>query len=377
LSRGHQPRPLGLLLVVALGLALRAAAPAQAAATDQIWLKGNPNPIRATIVSESLDSIKTLGPAFSPAGVEKIIYGDTPAAFREGITHYETARYDDAVKYFESAMRLPNVRKFWLEPACLYYIGLCYLESGADLGKAEESLTELIGMGTKTRWLPDARLALGRVYLAAKNYKKAYAQFEELAKLATQHSWEERLLRAYLWQGRCLLEEKNYTRALAVLQKVTTADPDRYGDIVVQAKTAEATVHVRRGDYEKGAELLEDLIREIGPKVAKEINDGSGTKMQRTEAQCYNALGQCYLRKATQTNKPDDYREALLAFLWTVVLHGQFPADHAEALYYAAECFEKLKQNSRATELRNELAQRYPDSPFTEKLQPAKKEKAR
>ncbi len=367
------------MLALGLGLALGSAGLARASAPDQIWPKGATNPIRATIVEESIEGIKTVsGATFSPAGIEKIIYGDTPAAFREGLTHCQSGRYEDAVKYFESAMRLPNVRKFWLEPACLYYIGSCHLESGTDLEKAEKTLNELLTKWPKTRWLPDALLALGRVHLAKKSYQKAYARFQKLADLAAKDSsWQEWLLRAFLWQGRCLLEEKNYTRALAVLQKVTTADPTRYGDLVIQAKSAEATVHVRRGDYDKGAALLEKLIREIGPRVAREIHAASGNKMQLTEAQCYNALGHCYLKRATHTNKPDDYREALLAFLWTVVLHSQFPAEHAEALYYAAECFEKLKQHSRATDLHNELAERYPDSPFTRKLQPAKKENAR
>jgi len=379
LARTDQPRPLQAILAVALGMALGSATPGRAGAADQIWPKGATNPIRATIVEESIEGIKTVsGATFSSVAIEKIVYGDTPAAFREGVAHYQSSRYDDAIKYFESAMRLPNVRKFWLEPACLYYIGLCYLEGGLDLSKAEKVLNDLLSQWPKTRWLPDALLALGRVHLAKKSYQKAYAVFQKLADLAAKDSsWQEWLLRAFLWQGRCLLEEKNYTRALAVLQKVTTADPTRYADLAIQAKTAEATVYVRRGDYDKGAALLEKLIREIGPRVAREINAGSGNKMQLTEAQCYNALGHCYLKRATQTNKPDDYREALLAFLWTVVLHSQFPAEHSEALYYAAECFEKLKQNSRATELHNELAERYPDSPFTRKLQPAKKENAR
>ena len=374
--RADRSRPLRWVLAGAL--ALWAVASARAGAPDRIWPRGAKNPIVATIVEETIDGIKTAGGAgFSPVAIEKIEYGDAPAAFREGVTHYESGRYEDAVKYFESAMRLPNVRKFWLRPACLYYMGLCYLESRSDLAKAEKTLTDLLAEYPKTRWLPDALLALGRAYLAAKNYQKAYAQFDKLAKLATARSWERWALRAYLWEGRCLLEEKNYDKALATLRKVTTADPTRYGDLVIQAKTAEATVYVRKGDYKKGADLLRKLIREIGPKVAKEINDGSGNRMQRTEAQCYNALGQCYLKQAAKTNNPDDYREALLAFLWTVVLHSQFPTEHAEALYYAAECFKKLKENSRATELLNELLERYPDSSFARKLQPAKKESAK
>jgi len=379
LARNDRPRPLQAILAVAVGLALGSASTATAAGTDQIWPKGAKNPIRATIVEESIEGIKTVsGATFSPLAIDKVIYADTPAAFREGLAHYQSGRYDEAIKYFESAMRLPNVRKFWLQPACLYYIGLCHLEGGTDLPKAEKAFNDLLSQWPKSRWLPNTLLALGRVHLANKAYQKAYAQFQKLADLAAKDSsWQEWLLRALLWQGRCLLEEKNYTRALAILRKVTTADPTRYGDLVIQAKTAEATVYVRRGDYDKGAALLEGLIREIGPRVAKEINTGSGDRMQLTEAQCYNALGHCYLKRATRTNKPDDYREALLAFLWTVVLHSQFPAEHAEALYHAAECFEKLKQNRRATELRNELAERYPDSPFTRKLQPAKKENAR
>jgi tetratricopeptide (TPR) repeat protein len=90
--------------------------------------------------------------------------------------------------------------------------------------------------------------------------------------------------------------------------------------------------------------------------------------MQRTEAQCYNELGQCYLLQGAKSGKKDDLREALLAFLWNVVLHSRLRAEYTEALFNAAVCFEKLGERPRAAELRNELLKSFPESPQARKL---------
>ena len=250
------------------------------------------------------------------------------------------------------------------------------------MAAAEARFKELLDKHPKTRFLPDAYLGLGRVQFVAKKYDAALAQFDKLASLAVVKHWDEWLYVSLLWKSRTFLEQKNYPEALKTVKKVVdSADPQRHGDIVVEARTVEATIYVRTSRYDRAAELLRGLIKSVGQKVAVEIERG-GDRMQRTEAQCYNALGQCYLKQAEKTKKELDYREAVLAFLWTVVLHQQRPAEHAEALYHAAICFDKLDQRRRATELRNELADKHPDSPYARMVQSpgaaaAKKESAK
>ena len=341
-------------------------------AADKIFQKGAVKPLLVRITAESIDGIKAGSAEFNPIGIARIEYADSPHSFNEGVEHHKLGRYEEAIRFFEAAFRSDArvVRHFWLHPACRYYIALCYLEDGSDLAAAEAKFRELLTNHPTTRWLPEAMLGLGRVQFEAKKYDGALTEFEQLSAKAVQKNWEEWLYRSYLWKGRTLLEKKDHPAALASVRKITeaAAGNPRYKDIVIQAKVIEATIHVRSGDYKRAAGQLRALIKEIGPAVGKEIEGGTDSRMRRTEAQCYNALGHCFLKQAAQTKKEDDYREALLAFLWTVVMHQRLPAEHAEALNYGATCFEKLKDRSRATQLRNELAERYPDSPYVRKL---------
>jgi len=356
----------GLLLAAAVGPAAWGAA----GKVDRIYLKNKAEPVEAEIADDTIDGVTTTSRlSFPVVGVARIDYYDRPHAYIEGDTHRKQGRYEEAIRFYESAARSQVPRKFWLEPTCLYYIALCHLEQGDDLDKAEATFTELLQKHPKTRFWPNAVLGLGRVQFARKNHAGALAQFDKLAAEAAGRDWEEWLYRSYLWRARVLLEQKNYEAALQAVRKIVDSPAqEKYADIVIQARTVEATIHVRRGDYAKAQSLLRDLIKQIGPAVAKEIGRGAGERMQITEAQCYNALGECYLKQAAKSNKADDYREAVLAFLWTVLLYQRLPAEHAEALFYSAECFEKLGQRDRATELRNELVEKYPDNPLARQI---------
>jgi len=373
----HVTRHHALWVVAGLLAALLAGRAALAGAADQVFQKGAEKPLVVYITSETYDEIKTTGggPSFNPMGIDHIVYGDRPQAFHEGEEMRKQGRYEEAIRYYEAALRTPPTmtRHELLDPACYYSIALCLLEDGSDLAAAEAKFKELLEKSPKTRLYPDALFGLGRVMVRAKKYDAAVAQFEKLIKIAVEKSWEEWTYQGYLGKAQALLELEKYKDALAAANK--TADA-RYTDIRIQGESIKAQIYVRQGEYAQAAKLLRELVDKLAPEVAREIERNTGSRMQRTEAQCYNALGHCYLKQGTKNksdkNKSDDdIREAALSFLWTVVLHQRQPAEHAEALFYAAECFTKLKDNSRATELRNELTEKYPDSPYSRQIRPA------
>jgi tetratricopeptide (TPR) repeat protein len=130
----------------------------------------------------------------------------------------------------------------------------------------------------------------------------------------------------------------------------------------------EATALLQQNETEKAVAELNTLIKQIAPRVAEEIERPDTTaRMQRTEAQCHNALGQALLKLYAKSKKEEDLRAALQAFLWTVVLYprAQFVPEHMEAIYFASQCFLKLNQKNRAMELQGELNERYPENPYT------------
>jgi len=374
------PTPL-LRCAAGLFLALLGLSAATAGtAMDKVWLKGAKDAQIVRITAESVDGVVAGRLNFSIAGVVRVEYGDAPFSFKEAHQHREQGRYEEAIRLYEAALRSKLVaaeRRFWLEPNCLYYIALCRLEEGSDLKAAEAAFAKLLGAHPKTRFLPDATLGLGRVQFDEKKYADAMKRFDELARVAAEKNWEGWLYRAYLWKSRCLRELKRHDDAMQLITKIVGgAKGEKFEDIYVEARVEEAVLLMAQGKHDKAVDLLRSLIKRIAAAVAGEVQKGADTRVQRIEARCFNTLGQCYLAMAKSSSdktKADGYlREAMLSFLWTVVLYQRLPIEHAEALFYGAECFDKLSQRPRATELRNELIQRYPDTPFARKVRPAK-----
>ena len=358
----------GLLLLL---LAAPAAWAGTITGTDAIYRKSGGDPIRGVITGESMDGIQIGNQVTIPIiGVAKIDYYDAPEAYKRGHDRRAQGIYGEAIKYFESAPKSANVRKFWIEPASLYYAGLCYIEEGNDLAAAQAKFHELLQAYPQSRWAPDAMLGLGRALYVAKKWDAALAQFANLAKLvAPKTGWEEWLAVAALWQGRTYLESKRLDEAMKSIKKVLSVVSDPKNDLYIQAKTVEAMALLEQNETEKAVAELDKLIKLIAPRVADEIeHPETGTaRMQRTEAQCHNALGQALLKLYAKSKKEEDLRASLLAFLWTVVLYprAQFVPEHMEALHFASQCFLKLNQKNRASELNSELIRLYPENPYT------------
>jgi len=348
---------------IALAFLLAATAAMSFAGTtlsDRVYLKGKDEPTVRTVTEDDINGVKLGQISFRIDAVDRIEYADAPAAYRSAVLHQKQGRYEEAIQLYQNALRSTTARKFWIGQYCLYAIAQCYLEMG-ELDKAAAAFKELVAKEPQTRFLPNAMLAAGRILFEKQDYTGAVAAFDKLA----GKGWEEWKYLASLWKAKAHLAGKKYSEALAVAKAIISGSAaSKYPNIVIQARSIEARVNVGQGKFEEAVKLLKDLIDDIAPAVAKEREAGTETDMQRIEAQCKNALGQCYLKKALKTKSDDDYRAARLAFLWTVVLYSNFHEERAEALYYGAKTFAKLGDAERQKELETELKELYPDAKF-------------
>ncbi|MBL7222289.1 MAG: tetratricopeptide repeat protein [Candidatus Brocadiae bacterium] len=335
-----------------------AASGAQAASTiyrDEIYLRGQEDkPIVTSITADTIKEIKAGGAVFNPLGVLRVVYSGAPQGYRNAEAHRESGRFEEALTGYQTTLRnlTDKDRKFWLEPHCRYYIAECYLEMG-DLARAEAAYTELLDKHPDTRFKPDAMMGRGRVNYEAGNFAAAERRFDDLEVFAAKASWPVWLYEAYGWKARCLRKQKAYSKALDYVRKVIVAPPRKYEDIITLARTEEALIYVDQGEYDKAAGLLNKQIDRIAPSVDK------GARFARMEAQCKNALGNCYLKRFEKSKDKKDLQEALIGFLWNVTLHVGLP-ERTEALTKAAACFEQLGQKTRAVELRDELQGKEP-----------------
>lgn len=324
---------------------------------DKIYYRGKEKPTMFTIARETIDGITARdGATISAVGVVRIDYWGPGESFEDAENARQGRRWKEARDAYRRALKSRNPRRELTTPACLFYIAECSLELG-EFDAADSSYKELLEKHPNTRYKPHAILGLGRRHFETERYAIAIERFQELEKLAeSKTGWQEWLYEARLWQARAKLEQTGgHAAALQLVQKVLKADPRKYEDFLVQGRTVEAIAHVRAGRYDEAIRLLRKLTETIGAAVGREIAKGTGDRMQRTDAQCHNALGECYLRKSDAGEKEQNLKEALLAYLWTVVFYPHLDQEFNQARKSAAACFEKLggKENQkRAAELR-------------------------
>jgi ATP/maltotriose-dependent transcriptional regulator MalT len=352
----HFPRRLAIAGAL-LGLAAASAAAGTRYYQDKIYQRGREEPIVSQVTQDTIEEVKAGQAAFNPRAIVKIEYAGAPQSYRDAEMHRETGRYEEAIVRYETTLRnlaADDERAFWIAPQCRYYIAECYRSLG-EYDKAQTAYQALLSEHPKTRFKPDALLGLGRTAFEAGKPDFAYRRFDELEKLAQQLDWQQWLYEAYVWKARALHAKKRYDDALGYVRKVLSADPRKFEDHIVQARTEEALIYTAQEKYDKAIELLEKQVDRLSARVAEEMEGVSGqTRYQRMEAQCKNALGDCYLALHKKSKDKKHLQEALLAFLWNVTLHPNLP-ERNEAVKKAADCFQQLGEEKRASELRDEL----------------------
>ncbi|MBX9680850.1 MAG: hypothetical protein K2X38_18995 [Gemmataceae bacterium] len=89
------------------------------------------------------------------------------------------------------------------------------------------------------------------------------------------------------------------------------------------------------------AKKIDEAIAMVKP-ILKDVTDKAG------KAAAYNTLGYCYFQK-------EDFKQARWEFLWVDVVYNQDRKEHAKALYYLTQTFEKMNEPEKAQECREAL----------------------
>jgi lipopolysaccharide biosynthesis regulator YciM len=171
-------------------------------------------------------------------------------------------------------------------------------------------------------------------------------------------------------------------RAIPVLETVMADYQMLQWDVVAARWLADA--HLQKGDAKKAIEMCEAVIAQNAdagvtgdlPQIYWRalLADGRTAKLKealtdgikRGDRQTM-ALAQ--ILRGDIAMKEGEFKDALIdGYLRTVCLFREVKALQPEALYKAAQCFEKLSQPSHMEKMRKKLLDDYPNDPYTQKI---------
>lgn len=353
---------LGILLIAVLIVGQLFCGAAEAQVYDQILLK-NGVVFRAgdrlTVTAETYREVeyKTMGTkgTLPQSKVAQIMWGDSPTVYRNGVKAQKKGKFKEAIKHYQKAINSTIGRKWWIEPYSIYNLAVCYRQAGQSAA-AEKEYNRLIKQYPKARFYPNAHIDLGEIALARGNYDEASAKFDVVRGSNIFDVDLQR--RAQLGFIDALIAKKAYAEATVGLEDLIEKTATSHADIAMQATLKRAWVMIVGGDrFDAGVAEYRRLIKD----AVKKMEGTSGKKEARLNvlvAQCYNGLGDAYLKHSSGKNH---HKRALLEYLRVVTVLGEaVGAECAPALAGAATCFEATGDKERAEELRAELKLRFP-----------------
>jgi len=335
---------------------------ARAQVFDQIFLKTGKvfrAGERLTVVSETYAEVKWetdrgIQGALPQSKIREIMWGDKPSEYRNGEIARKRGKYNDAAKAYKKAVKSSVGRKWWIKPYSIYHLALCYRQAG-QTAAAKEQYNRLITEYPKSKFYPNAHIALGKIALAVKDFDEALKKFEVVK---ASPAFDPDLTRlAWLRSIESLIGSKEYDNALIEANKLIPATETTHPDIALEARLKRALIKIFKDSrFDEGISEYRGLIIETIKRM-ESVPSRKEARLNRIVAQCYNGLGDAFLRHCKRRNR---HKEALLEYLRVVTVLGEAVGQEcAHALAGAAECFEAIGQKERAEALRKELKQRF------------------
>lgn len=149
----------------------------------------------------------------------------------------------------------------------------------AALVKVVEKCSKLLQFYSRSAYVDEALVMLGKSFYYQNNYQKSKRKFEEL--LATDFDDDEVITEAKLWIARNSFELKENTKALSLIEEIRAKAIDEgYDEIVKESYVQEIKYRIREKDYAAAINLANEFA---------DVYDDDLTR-----AQIYYELGNLY-----------------------------------------------------------------------------------
>jgi tetratricopeptide (TPR) repeat protein len=316
-------------------------------AADTIYLVGEKNKLTGVIVAESPAGVQLRGQKqIIPAEtIQDIEYDIEPVEVRISVYRKalnaeqawrQATRDSDRLKQLELALtsyratleKIKTERPF---PRIHLTYKIAFLQAEhADLtGRAEELAAALEALQEFQKKYPNswqivrALKLLARLQLISGAYADAEKTYQTLAQLAvdTNLQQEAQLLAAQVW-----LRAGKYADALPKLETLLSRLPPQ-SPLGQRTRLSIAECRAAQKDLKTARQVAQDILRQA--------------KEPEVRAAAHNLLGYC----AWQAGNA---KEALWHFLWVDLMYPNDAAEHARALYYLHQVFNRLNDPDRA-----------------------------
>lgn len=207
----------------------------------------------------------------------------------KGITSRYQGRYDDAINYYEEALRISKKKK--LKDAISYNLtslGELYLETEL-YDKALEKLEEAMDISKKQKnklAIAINQSFIGEVELNQKNYKDSLLNFNESLEFFNEVGDKYRIGRAYIDLGFLKLETKefdgadiNFDKAISILGEIGDREWIRVA-LFGKAVALEEKGNLAQAEttYKEAVEIFESIRQDVvggeeGQRIFSEVNE--------------------------------------------------------------------------------------------------------
>lgn len=292
------------------------------------------------------------------SSVEKVFYQDTPPAYIDASNAMANGNYADAIQRFERIATNSSL-KDWVRMYALWDMATVYGRGVGDLPNAVATWERLQKQFPKSRFVPDAIISSGKALINLGKADEAKSKFLELQRLPGLAESQKMLAKYYVIYIKQKQGEASGNKML--LNQALNEYKELLSQVENDSNLKQVATLARLG---VGDCLL--ALEQYGEAqdYFQKIAD-SGTE-KAVLAGAYNGLGRCYLAKR-------QWKDALIAFLRTVVLYDEVPEQTAMALVLAGDSYAYLRSGDdwrdRAKGLYRECMQKFPGTEYARKAE--------
>jgi tetratricopeptide (TPR) repeat protein len=318
---------------------------------EDVYLKGRPAVKKTAVKAESPKGITvTSGDKYAEGDIDNVFFDDNVIGGLLGLTYGQafrqeklfldttkdvkarTSAYIDATtKYDELRGKVGDKRaKAHLEFSLGYLMALKSLEDNTDPKNAIVRLNDFVKSNPQSWQLVRSLKMLAKLHQAMKDYAGAKAANLQLSTLDVPDEVKQDALLQVAMADVYLGQFEKAEPKLAELLKTMPKDSAVYA----RTQMAQAQCLLATNKNDEAMVILKKTVKDSPDKTLKAV--------------AHNTLG-------VSLFNAEKYKEARWEFLWVDVVYNADKAEHAKALYYLTQTFEKLGETPKADECRDQL----------------------